>query len=261
METPYARSGAVRDRLECWRQLRAAIPKGKTIVVDPDSRLTQLGLLPLCEEDDYFFFESRAYGADSDLSVGELAALWASRTFEIGWTGAAQARIAPPDAAFPLGQPSATVSLGTGGNDAKALPEEFEAELIRLLCSRFADVVVDEGFGDAEAARVARAIAGTPARTFRGSFARFAAVIAQSSCYVGYDSAGQHAAAAAGTPLMTLFKGFASDRMFARWQPAGPGPKRILKLSAHPDLDEVRALLVSSLEPSPQSWTSWIRTV
>ncbi len=258
LETPYARSGAVGDRLECWRQLRAAIPSEKTIVVDPDSRLTQLGLLPLCEEDDYFFFESRAYGADSDLSVGELAAVWASRAFEVGTS---QARIAPLNADFPMDQPSVTVSLGTGGNDAKALPEGFEAELIRLLCSRFADVVVDEGFGDAEAARVARAIAGTPARTFRGSFARFAAVIAKSSCYVGYDSAGQHAAAAAGTPLITLFKGFASDRMFARWQPAGPGPKRILKLSAHPDLDEVRALLVSSLEPSPQSWTSWIRTV
>lgn len=136
-----------------------------------------------------------------------------------------------------------TVSLGTGGNNAKSLPEAFEAELVKLLCSRFADVIVDEGSGVDEASRVARALRGLEARTFRGSFAGFASIIAQSDCYVGYDSGGQHAAAAAGTPLLTLFKGFVSERMFARWQPTGPGPKQVLKLTSTPTLDQLKASL------------------
>ena len=36
-----------------------------SIVIDPDSRLTQLGLLPICREEDYYFFESRSFGADT----------------------------------------------------------------------------------------------------------------------------------------------------------------------------------------------------
>ena len=32
------------------------------MVIDPDSRLTQLGLIPVCDDSRYFFFESRAFG-------------------------------------------------------------------------------------------------------------------------------------------------------------------------------------------------------
>jgi ADP-heptose:LPS heptosyltransferase len=65
-------------------------------------------------------------------------------------------------------------------------------------------------------------------RPWRGSFAALVAAIAASRLYVGYDSGGQHAAAACGTPLVTVFAGFASLRMFARWYPAGPGPKEVV---------------------------------
>ena len=242
LSTPYPRRGTLVDRILSWDLLRAAIPTRKTIVVDPDSRLTQLGLLPLCDEKHYFFFESRGFGGDGNASLGELTANWASETFDIEKP---QARISPPAVTFDIQKPCVTVSLGTGGNDLKRLPASFEADLIRLLCARFSDVIVDEGFGPEEALRVARAIARTKARLFRGSFAQFASVVAQSDCYVGYDSAGQHAAAAFGTPLLTLFAGFVSNRMFARWQPTGPGPKRILKLTAAPSLDTVTASLES----------------
>ena len=53
-----------------------------------------------------------------------------------------------------------------------------------------------------------------------GSYASFASHIAQSSLYVGYDSAGQHVAAAAGVPLVSIFTGYVSERMFNRWRPA-----------------------------------------
>ena len=50
----------------------------------------------------------------------------------------------------------------------------------------------------------------------------FANLIAHSSLYVGYDSAGQHVAAATGIPLVSAFTGFPAERMFYRWRPAGP---------------------------------------
>jgi len=61
--------------------------------------------------------------------------------------------------------------------------------------------------------------AGVKARFWEGSFAGFAAIVAQSRLYVGYDSAGQHAAAASGVPLICIFAGFPSPRMFDRWRP------------------------------------------
>ena len=69
-----------------------------------------------------------------------------------------------------------------------------------------------------------RAVAQSGARAtfWEGSFAGFAQVIAGSSLYVGYDSAGQHVAAACGVPLISIFAGFPAPRMFHRWRPSGP---------------------------------------
>ena len=59
----YGRGGTIDDRLSIWPQLREAVSLPRSIVIDPDSRLTQLGLLPICPEEDYYLFESRSYGA------------------------------------------------------------------------------------------------------------------------------------------------------------------------------------------------------
>ncbi len=48
-------------------------------------------------------------------------------------------------------------------------------------------------------------------------------MIAQSDLYAGYDSAGQHAAAASGTPLISIFAGAPSERFLQRWSPQGRG--------------------------------------
>ena len=64
---------------------------------------------------------------------------------------------------------------------------------------------------------------GVPATFWNGSFAGFAAIIAASRLYVGYDSAGQHVAAAAGVPLVGIFAGFPVPRMFDRWRPRANG--------------------------------------
>lgn len=216
------RRGSLPERLEPWEELRRALAVPGAIVVDADSRLTQLGLLPVCPEEAYFFFESRAYGGESQAPLPELACRWAAETFGIE---DARPYIAVPEAGE-AGQ--AAVSLGVGENTAKRLPDPFEEGLLRLLGEAGGTIWIDRGAGGEEAARVERAIArsGIPReriRTWEGSFAGFASVIAASRLYVGYDSAGQHAAAAAGVPLVSIFAGFPAPRMFHRWRPA-PGP-------------------------------------
>ena len=55
-----------------------------------------------------------------------------------------------------------------------------------------------------------------------------AALIGQSDLYVGYDSAGQHIAAALGVACIDVFAGFSSPRMVDRWRPAGPSEVHVI---------------------------------
>ena len=115
------------------------------------------------------------------------------------------------------------VSLGVGENPAKRIPDPFEERLLALLAAGGAALAIDKGAGGEEAARVERAVgrSGVKAAFWEGSFAGFAAIIAASRLYVGYDSAGQHVAAACGVPLVSIFAGFPAPRMFQRWRPTG----------------------------------------
>jgi ADP-heptose:LPS heptosyltransferase len=56
---------------------------------------------------------------------------------------------------------------------------------------------------------------------WNGRIGMLAALIAESDLYIGYDSAGQHIAAALGIPCIDVFAGYASGRTIDRWRPAG----------------------------------------
>jgi len=230
--------GSLRSRLAVWSELRALCDAADALVLDPDSRLTQLGLLPICPDERYHLFESRAYGetprsrdregavADSvavnatrGQSLPELAASWARETLGIENARPYLALAAPAPT-----QPGITVSLGVGENPAKRLPDPFEERLLALLAATGFPLTIDKGAGGEEAARVEDACrrSGIAATFWEGSFAGFAGLIAASRLYVGYDSAGQHVAAAAGIPLISIFAGFPVPRMFDRWRPITP---------------------------------------
>jgi hypothetical protein len=224
---PYSRTGALMDRLRAGLDLRALIPGG-ALVVDPDSRLSQLGLMPVCDDRDYLFFESRSAGGDDEgASLGELTRRWVEQVLGVG---DARAYIAPGCGPVVEGSGWTAMSLGVGENPAKRVPDPFEEQLVEFLLSRGERLVIDQGAGGEEADRVRKLASRFPGRvqTFQGAFAPFAATIARASLYVGYDSSGQHVAAATGTPLITVFAGFVSERMRARWTPTGPGPIRVV---------------------------------
>ena len=208
---PYARSGALKDRL----QASASLWLEDGIVIDPDSRLSQLGLIKICDERNYFHFPSRAYGGDGDEPLARLAARWAHEIFGVE---GAKAYIAPLASSAP--PVDITVSLGVGENAAKRLDGAQESELLRALAETGASILVDKGGSVEERERVERALL-SGMRTHDGAFAPFAAQIARSKLFVGYDSAGGHVASACGVPLISIAKGFVSARMAARWRPNG----------------------------------------
>jgi len=216
----YSRHGSIAERVAACPRLF----KPDSIVIDPDSRLSQLGLLPVCADEDYFFFESRGYGGDGSASLAELTTRWAHETFEVE----SNAWLAPTPSCIDA---DIAVSFGVGENFEKRVADPFEEELLRLLTSTGASVLVDEGAGGEETARVQGLCARVPGvQTWSGAYAPFAYAITRAKQYVGYDSAGQHVAAASGTPLISIFAGYPSERMFQRWRPTGRGRIEIIKV-------------------------------
>jgi ADP-heptose:LPS heptosyltransferase len=219
----YGRSGSIDDRLSIWPQLRGAVCLPRSIVIDPDSRLTQLGLLPICPEEDYYFFESRSYRADTDYLLSYLTERWVEETF-----GVEHAR-AYISTGLEAADFASTVSFGVGENPSKRVPDPFEEEVLRRLPR---PILIDKGAGGEEAERVESAVAKVGQDgiiMWDGSFAGFAAHIQRSKFYVGYDSAGGHVAAACGIPMISIFAGAVSERMFQRWRPADAGKIEIVR--------------------------------
>lgn len=215
----YPRRGTLRERISAALALR--LP-AEALVVDPDSRITQLGLVPVCLERNYYFFESRSYGFTTTDPLPVLTAQWCREVF--GLSGC-RPYVAPR---LTLEGADAAVSLGTGGNSRKGLTPQFERDLMTRLTAS-GSVLADKGAGGEEAERMERACQGLKVRFWNGSFATFAGAITQSKHYYGYDSSGQHVAAAAGVPVTVYFTGAINERFRHRWRPHGTGPITVVE--------------------------------
>lgn len=265
----YRRDGGLWERLEAWHAVLAAVAAETAgrdpeavVLVDPDSRLSQLGVLPLIDEARSLYFASRA-AADPEAapSMSELANAWMDTV--LGEPGAAAPRIFPPPEPLARGREIcrrlraagarrvAAVNFGVGGNPRKRLGRAFEERLLgHLLAAPGTVVLLDRGTGAAEAAEadalvatarragIPIAAAGFAAEPFpvlpsgllalETRIGEMAALIAASDEYIGYDSAGQHIAAAVGTPGVTVFAGSNNRRFIRRWRACGAAPSRIV---------------------------------
>ncbi|MCX6591713.1 MAG: hypothetical protein NTZ56_09325 [Acidobacteria bacterium] len=214
----YPRRGSISERIAV---AQALVLPDEALVIDPDSRITQLGLVPVSKERNYFLFESRSFDEQSPDPLPVLAARWCEQVF-----GAKDARAYIAPASTVPGADTA-ISLGVGGNAAKRLDAAFERQLVTAAAAR-GSVLIDRGASDEEMERVDRAADGLPVTRFTGSFADFAGAISRSRAYFGYDSAGQHVAAACGVPLTIYFTGAVSQRFRQRWRPHGPGEIQVI---------------------------------
>jgi ADP-heptose:LPS heptosyltransferase len=258
----YNRNGGLLERLASWHrvleivQMESAPSLGnQTILVDPDSRLSQLGVLPLISTDRYFFFDSRSDASlNRQMSMAELTNSWLDQVtdthdfrYPMVWLepdntqkAAALCKTLKRNGACRL----VAVNFGVGGNPRKRLGSEFEYKLIETILQEPQTIILlDQGSGDEERRYITALMdsfkeKGYPVRhtTFEAcqdveissgvfvletQIGEIAAIISESDEYIGYDSACQHIAAAAQTPCLTIFAGSNNMRFIRRWSAFG----------------------------------------
>jgi ADP-heptose:LPS heptosyltransferase len=272
----YSKKGGLIERLASWqfvlqtmKQELASCPVENTILIDPDSRLSQLGVLPIIHQDHYFFFDSRSeVSLDSKMSMAELTNEWLNKlTGEVDFCFP-KVWLSPSnrDKAVNLYQKLKdngaerviVINFGVGGNPRKKLGRLFEQELlVSLLQEPNTVILLDKGFGDREVhdsdtllntvrekgypvkdaafgsrfeADMRLGIVGMQTR-----IGEIAAIIAQCDEYIGYDSACQHIATAAKTPCLTIFAGSNNMRFIRRWSAYGPNSCQIVHVDTLTD--------------------------
>ncbi|MFY9610637.1 MAG: glycosyltransferase family 9 protein [Blastocatellia bacterium] len=290
-EINYPRAATALDRLLAWlplvdcvRELTEGVER--SLIIDPDSRLSQLGLLPLssgvagkarADGADYLFFPSREYRHDSMASLSELTSAWLDEVLGPKLPAYPVVSLTPADvdtARSLAGRirrerhPVIAINFGVGGNPSKRVGDGFERQLVSSLLRDGATVFLDKGAGAGEAKR-AEAVFEFAKRSsndrlrmieldeeslprllgedrieaelavWSGRIGLLAALIGESDLYIGYDSAGQHIAAALGVPCIDVFAGFSSRRMLDRWRPTGKAETRVVVVEQSMTEDEV----------------------
>lgn len=283
-EVNYSRHGNLLERFTSWFSIQDIIKEetnGDThnvIVVDPDSRFTQLGVLPIIEKEKYMFFNSRGNDAyPKKMSIAELTNYWIDEMLGKGefcypkiWLPESKADKANRvvDALRRAGCKKIIVlNFGVGGNSRKRLGDEFEEKLLlNLLQNPDTVIILDQGFGNEESSRSEALIRFAKKNGFVTELCEFesltsvlmskgiigvvagisdiAALIAQSNEFIGYDSACQHIAASFGIPTYTVFAGSNNPRFIRRWSACGPSKSEIIHVDTltHPpmfDTDDV----------------------
>lgn len=279
--THYPRRGDLVAKLRSSLLVRDAVAREVAglapddwLLIDPDSRLSQSGLLPPAPDERTRFFPSRTLELPGVDRLGQLAGRWAQTLTDAadpplprmwltegarGWANAMRRQLAADRTRW------AVVNFGVGGNASKSLGQGFEEALLRRLAADGFGILLSRGVDEAEVAATARLterLAGSgvdvvdlavgadpstlkaPGRrqivTWQTDLNGAGALTAAADVYVGYDSSGQHVAAAVGTPGVTAFVGGANERFMRRWSPWGAGQAQIVPATA--DVDQHAAV-------------------
>jgi len=290
----YPRRGGLLARFECWHAVLDAVatemgprPDGQVAVIDPDSRLSQLGVLPLTDDRHYFFFNTRAWAAyPPKISMAEMTNHWLDSL--LGAPGYAHPKVWLKPAVRNVARQAAAVlrnhgcrrvvavNLGVGGNSRKRVGPDFEKTLLlSLLQDGRTVVLLDKGAGADEARQTARLLRAVRAKghpvesrrfgafeglTMRGGLVglrcaidEVAALIAECDEFIGYDSACQHISAALGVPTYTVFAGSNNPRFVRRWRACGPAASEIIHVDtiSHPRLFDEEDIVVRLTDRKP----------
>jgi ADP-heptose:LPS heptosyltransferase len=276
----YARRGPLRERLASWLTVVAAVAEERAdLVLAPDSRLDQLGLLPVGDEARYLLWENLQGEGAAPQSLALLLDQWLARTLALPTTPAVAPRVALDAASTAVQQrlaaafgsaPIAAVKLDHGGNAAKALPKAAEVAILRRLRELGWRILLDRGFGSDELANsdallaelgwravdiddsgkglgravsdlTAGALADAPLIRFHGSISGWAAALACCGHALSYDSVGHHLAGALGVPVTVAFTGHSDPAFPVAWQPRGRARVQVVEIA-------------TALKQQPQAW-------
>jgi hypothetical protein len=289
-KVPYSKRGALLARLSSWhlileiiQQEMASSSPEETILVDPDSRLSQLGVLPLIPLDNYFFFDSRSDTSfNRTMSMAELANSWLNNLIGEGdlcypkvWIPKSNLACATRFCARLRDNGARkiiTVNFGVGGNPRKRVGSRLEERLLlTLLHEPNTVILLDKGYGKEELAYINSLINAIKEQGYsvrhtvfdseiselinwgligmQSRIGEIAALIANSDEFIGYDSACQHIAAALGTPCVTIFAGSNNMRFIRRWSAYGPNSCHIVHVDtltnpAAIDVDDIIARIM-----------------
>ena len=272
----YSKKGGLLERLSGWHSALKVIkeemtscPAEETVLMDPDSRLSQLGVLPLFPIDRYFFFDSRSDSAlNKNMSMPELTNSWLDKILDEG-------NFCYPKVWIPKSYMDSAeqfckrlrnkgaeriivVNFGVGGNKRKRVGRRLEEGLLlRLLQEPNTVILLDKGFGDEELDYTNSLIGAIKKQGYpvlhssfdfednreigrgligvRSRIGEIAALIAHCDEFIGYDSACQHIAAAVGTPCLTIFAGSNNMRFIRRWSAYGPKSSHIIHVDTLTD--------------------------
>ena len=285
-EVSYGRRGGLWERLGSWFEVGAILAResqdcgpGGLICVDSDSRLLQLGLLPLDLEDtDYFYFNSHRNDPGTETArMAELTNHWLDEVtgrkdfaYPCLWLSPDEGRVGR-DVVEALraggARRAVTVNFGVGGNPRKRLGPVFEKKLVADLLDEPGTVVIlDRGFGPEEREAAGEILdfvreRGRAVQELRcgdegavglsggvlgveAGIGDMAGLIGASDEFIGYDSACQHLAAAQEVPTLTIFAGTNHPRFIRRWSACGKSPNQIVHVNTlsdpgHIEVDEV----------------------
>lgn len=275
-EVPYERAGGLVERLNSWPEVVGALKSERRnlkpdeyLIVDPDSRFTQLGLLPLTEEDSgYYFFESRGYRKLGIGCISQLALNWLNDRFGDDDELYPYVSLVEKDRELAkrlcemLRRRGAvclvSVNFGVGDNMRKRVQDPFELRLVSTLIDDGNVVVLDKGFGREEIGRANQLIHDLREKRYRvaeineqnasdllcaetgyadvvvweGGIGFFSALIAETGVYIGYDSACQHIASALEVPTIDIFADISHALFFERWRPFGKGRVEVVRVDS-----------------------------
>ena len=272
----YSRKGGLLERLSSWhsalkiiQEETASCPADETVIMDPDSRLSQLGVLPLFPLNHYFFFDSRSdTSLNKTMSMAELTNSWLDKIlgdknfcYPEVWIAKSYVAMATHFCKILRNQGAKRIivaNFGVGANPRKRVGRRLEEELLlRLLQEPKTIILLDKGFGDEEldyTNTVMDTIKGHGHPVVHASFGsgdnvnfgwgligiqsgigEIAALIAKSDEFIGYDSACQHIAAALGTPCITIFAGSNNMRFIRRWSAYGQKSSHIVHVNTLTD--------------------------
>lgn len=288
----YARRGPLRERLASWLTVVAAVAEEHAdLVLAPDSRLDQLGLLPVGDDARYLLWENLQGEGVAPQSLALLLDGWLARVLKLPAQPAVAPRVALDAPATAVRQrlaaafgpaPLAAVKLDHGGNPAKALPRAAEVALLRRLRELGWRILLDRGFGADELANsdalladlgwtaldlddsgkglgrvvnelTAGSLADAPVIRFHGSISGWAAALACCGHAVSYDSVGHHLAGALAVPVTVAFTGHSDPAFPIAWQPRGRAPVRVVEVpTAAKNQPEHWAPVLAAL-PSPSA--------
>src|SRR5262249_30671915 len=115
-----------------------------------------------------------------------------------------------------------------------ALATQFEIEGRRIRAVHFDEHKLNRGTDEDKQSEIL---------VWNGRIGILAALIRESDLYIGYDSSGQHIAAALGVKCIDVFAGFSSQRFVDRWRPDGRAETRVITVDTAQTTDLVQQIL------------------